>query len=135
MIQDQGNLAEAEAAVGSAWPPATPPSSTSTYTDVVAPIGGRVSRAMVTVGNLVQSGEMGGTVLTTIVSVDPMYAYFDVDDLTFLHVNQLVRDGKVKSAPNVLPPVMLGLADEDGYPARGPDRLRGQSGGPRHRHA
>ena len=87
-----------------------------TYTDIVAPIGGRVSRAMVTVGNLVQSGEMGGTVLTSIVSLDPMYAYFDMDDLTFLHVNRLIREGKIKSAPDVLPPLMLGLVNEDGFP-------------------
>ena len=71
-----------------------------------------------TVGNLVQSGETGGTVLTTIVSVDPMYAYFDVDDLTFLRVKQLVREGKSASPRTALPPVMLGLADEDGFPTR-----------------
>ena len=116
VILDQGNLAEAEAAVGSALAARDAASLNVTYTDVVAPIGGRVSRALVTVGNLVQSGEMGGTVLTSIVSLDPMYAYFDIDDLTFLRVNQLVREGKVKSAPNVLPPVMLGLVNEDGYP-------------------
>src|SRR5262249_9557300 len=54
------------------------------FTELRAPISGRISRAMVTVGNLVESGENGaGTLLTTIVSVDPIWAYFDVDDLTF----------------------------------------------------
>ena len=55
------------------------------YTKVTAPVGGRISRYLVTMGNLIQSGDQGGgTVLTTIVSVDPMYAYFDVDELTVL---------------------------------------------------
>jgi RND family efflux transporter MFP subunit len=89
------------------------------FTQVKAPIGGRVGRAMATVGNLIQSGEMGGTVLTSIVSVDPMWAYFDVDDLTFLRVSQLFREGKVKSANGTLPPVFLGLANEEGYPHEG----------------
>src|SRR5260370_36503067 len=48
------------------------------YTKVTAPVSGRVSRFVVTVGNLVQSGDQnGGTLLTTILSVDPMYAYYD----------------------------------------------------------
>src|SRR5262245_51793473 len=51
------------------------------YTKVIAPVSGRVSRYLVTQGNLIQSGQNGGgTVLTTIVSVDPIYAYFDVDE-------------------------------------------------------
>ena len=55
------------------------------YTKVTAPVGGRISRYIVTMGNLIQPGDQGGgTVLTTIVSVDPMYAYFDVDELTVL---------------------------------------------------
>src|SRR5205823_3327452 len=50
------------------------------YTKVKAPVSGRVSRYVVTEGNLVQSGDQaGGTLLTTIVSVDPIYVYFDVD--------------------------------------------------------
>ena len=89
------------------------------FTQVKAPVSGRVGRATATVGNLIQSGEMGGTILTTIVSVDPMWAYFDVDDLTFLRVNQLFREGKVQSSANTLPPVFLGLANEDGYPHAG----------------
>jgi multidrug efflux pump subunit AcrA (membrane-fusion protein) len=53
------------------------------YTKVTAPVSGRVSRYVVTVGNLIQSGDQGGgTLLTTIVSMDPMYAYFDVDEYT-----------------------------------------------------
>jgi RND family efflux transporter MFP subunit len=68
------------------------------YTKVTAPVSGRVSRYVVTVGNLIQSGDQnGGTLLTTIVSVDPMYAYFDVDEHTVLRVRQLIREGKATS--------------------------------------
>jgi RND family efflux transporter MFP subunit len=90
------------------------------WTKVIAPISGRVSRYKVTVGNLVQSGQNGGgTLLTTIVSVDPMYAYFDVDERTVLRVRQLIREGKAKSARETEWPVALGLATEEGFPHQG----------------
>jgi RND family efflux transporter MFP subunit len=90
------------------------------YTKVTAPIDGRVSRYVVTVGNLVQAGDQGGgTLLTTIVSVDPMYAYFDVDEYTALRVRQLVREGKSDSPRDGGYPVWLGLANEKGHPHRG----------------
>jgi RND family efflux transporter MFP subunit len=90
------------------------------YTKVTAPVSGRVSRYVVTVGNLIQSGDQGGgTLLTTIVSVDPMYAYFDVDERTVLRVRQLVREGKFDSPREVAMPVWLGLANEDGFPHAG----------------
>src|SRR5262249_10600645 len=72
------------------------------YAKVIAPVSGRVSRYIVTVGNLIQAGDQnGGTLLTTIVSVDPMWAYFDVDEYTVLRVRQMIRAGKVKSARDV----------------------------------
>jgi RND family efflux transporter MFP subunit len=91
------------------------------FTEVTAPISGRVSRYVITVGNMVQAGDQGagGTLLTTVVSVDPMYAYFDVDEYTVLRLNQLSRAGKVKSARAGDLPVWLGLANEDGYPHKG----------------
>jgi RND family efflux transporter MFP subunit len=90
------------------------------YTKVTAPISGRVSRYVVTVGNLVQSGDQGGgTLLTTIVSVDPMYVYFDVDEHTALRVRQLVREGKSDSPREGGFPVSLGLANEKGFPHQG----------------
>jgi RND family efflux transporter MFP subunit len=90
------------------------------YTKVLAPVSGRVSRYVVTVGNLIQSGDQnGGTLLTTVVSVDPMYAYFDVDEHTVLRVRQLIQQGKAKSARDVEVFVWLGLANEDGYPHKG----------------
>src|SRR5262245_17358615 len=90
------------------------------YTKVLAPISGRASRYVVTVGNLIQSGDQGGgTLLTTVVSVDSMYAYFDVDERTVLRVRQLIREGKAKSARDSERPVWLGLASEDGFPHHG----------------
>jgi RND family efflux transporter MFP subunit len=71
-------------------------------------------------GNLIQAGQSGGgTLLTTIVSVDPMYAYFDVDERTVLRVKQLIREGKANLPDEVEIPVWLGLANEDGYPHQG----------------
>lgn len=89
------------------------------FTKVKAEVNGRVGRALVTKGNLVQSGQTGGTLLTTLVSVDQMYAYFDVDERTVLRVRDLIRQGKAKSARDVPLPVFLGLANEKGYPHEG----------------
>jgi RND family efflux transporter MFP subunit len=90
------------------------------YSKVTAPVSGRVSRYVVTVGNLVQAGDQnGGTLLTTIVSVDPMYAYFDVDEHTVLRVRQLVREGKADPPREGGVPVWLGLANQDGFPHQG----------------
>jgi RND family efflux transporter MFP subunit len=90
------------------------------YTKVIAPVSGRVSRYVVTVGNLIQSGDQnGGTLLTTLVSVDPMYAYFDVDEYTALRVRQLAREGKSDSPRDGGYPVSLGLANEEGHPHQG----------------
>jgi RND family efflux transporter MFP subunit len=90
------------------------------YTKVVAPVSGRVSRYVVTVGNLIQSGDQGGgTLLTTIVSVDPMYAYFDVDEYTVLRVRRLIREGKARSARDSEIPVWLCLASDEDFPYKG----------------
>jgi RND family efflux transporter MFP subunit len=90
------------------------------YARIIAPVSGRVSRYAVTVGNLIQSGDQnGGTLLTTIVSVDPMYAYFDVDERTVLRIRQLIRAGKAGSAQETRWPVSLGLASEEGFPHEG----------------
>lgn len=90
------------------------------YTKIRAPVSGRISRYNVTVGNLIQSGDQGGgTLLTTIVSIDPIYAYFDVDENTFLRVIKLIREGRADSARNGGLPVGLALANEDGFPHQG----------------
>jgi RND family efflux transporter MFP subunit len=90
------------------------------YSRIIAPISGRVSRYVVTVGNLIQSGDQnGGTLLTTIVSVDPMYVYFDMDERTVLRMRQSIREGKAGSARETEWPVALGLATEEGFRHQG----------------
>lgn len=86
------------------------------FTKVTSPIDGRASRFNVTVGNLVIQDQ---TLLTTLVSVDPIYAYFDVDESTVLHMRELIRSGQVQSARKVEVPVWLSLANEGGFVHQG----------------
>jgi RND family efflux transporter MFP subunit len=81
---------------------------------VVAPISGRISYKYVTTGNVVTGGIGSGTLLTTIVSMDPMYANFDVDERTVQRIQQLIREGNLESNEEADIPVWLGLAAEDG---------------------
>jgi RND family efflux transporter MFP subunit len=80
---------------------------------VRAPISGRVGRAEVTVGNLVQAGPPAATLLTTIVSLDPIYVYFDSDEQAYL---KYVRSMRGRSGKQ---PVYVGLANESGFPHQG----------------
>jgi multidrug efflux system membrane fusion protein len=81
------------------------------FTHVRAPIDGRVSRAVITAGNLVNSND----VLPTVVSQDPIYVYFDVDEQTYLRYTALVKNSEGKDASWAF----VGLVDETGYPHRG----------------
>jgi RND family efflux transporter MFP subunit len=83
---------------------------------ISAPISGRISRREVTEGNLVIANE---TLLTTIVSIAPIYAYFDVDEPTVLRIRQMIREGRLAPREEVRPVVRLGLDIESGYPHRG----------------
>ena len=84
------------------------------FTEVHAPINGRISRALVTEGNLVSGGVSGAgaTLLTTLVSLDPLYLYGDADERAILKYLQLRREGKRVSARDELIPAEMGLADE-----------------------
>jgi membrane fusion protein, multidrug efflux system len=79
------------------------------WTEVRAPSGGLLSRRMVDPGNLIKADD---TVLTSIVSQDPMYVYFDVDEQNMLKVRHLLRDGKIKAKSEKEVPIMFGLSDE-----------------------
>src|SRR3981189_2665357 len=83
------------------------------FTHVVAPIGGRVSRRLVTVGNLVQgSDSASGTLLTSIVSLDPIHIYFDMDEATYQKNNRLYFEGKRPSSRENPNPVQVTLTGE-----------------------
>jgi multidrug efflux system membrane fusion protein len=89
------------------------------HTSIRAPIDGRVSRALVTVGNYISGLAGGATLLTTIVSVDPVYVYADMDENALLRFNSLSRSGHLATNPNGQVPVELQLGDESGFPHRG----------------
>lgn len=92
------------------------------FCTVTAPFAGRVGRAQVDVGNLVNAGG-GETLLTTLVNVDPMYVYFDVDERALLRYRRDRRKGE--SVDTAVPlkdlkiPVFVGLEEEEGYPHKG----------------
>ncbi len=89
------------------------------YTQVRAPIDGRVSRALFTTGNYVNGVAGNATILTTIVSVDPVYAYADVDENSLLKFNALAHSRKLEADHDGRVPVELQLADEQDFPHRG----------------
>ena len=87
-----------------------------TFTQIASPISGRISREQVTVGNLVQADS---TLLTNIVSIDPIYAYFNVDERAVLKYQQLIRQGKIADARSASVPVYLQLENEKSFPHEG----------------
>lgn len=111
-IADRG---EARAAIQSARGAVDRAALDLEFTRVMAPISGRIGRYLITEGNLVDSS----TLLTTLVSIDPIYVYFDADEGTVQHVRQLIREGKAHSARDSQVSVLLGLASETGYPHQG----------------
>lgn len=82
------------------------------FAHVMAPIAGRVSRHLVTPGNLVQGSDGASTLLTSIVSLDPIYIYFDVDEATYLRNNRLWFEGKRPSSRDTPNPVQVTLTGE-----------------------
>jgi RND family efflux transporter MFP subunit len=82
------------------------------FTHVLAPLTGRVSRHLVSVGNLVQGDTGASTLLTTIVSLDPIYIYFDMDEATYLKNNRLYFEGKRPSSRETANPVQVTLSGE-----------------------
>jgi len=83
------------------------------FTEVRSPIAGRVGRAMLTLGNLAQADQ---SVLTSVVSQDPVYVYFQPDEQAFLRYAELARKGERAKSAN---PVRVGLATDKGYPYTG----------------
>jgi RND family efflux transporter MFP subunit len=83
---------------------------------VQSPIDGQVSRYYLTLGNLVNQDQ---TQLTTVVSVDPMYVYFDVDETTLLRVRKAINEGSVTRYQQGEIPVFISLEGEDNFPHQG----------------
>ena len=89
------------------------------FTQVRAPISGRISRNLVSVGNLINGGTTQSTVLTTIVSLDPIYCYFEADERSYLKGMRQVRNGDQAHGRASKQPVYVGLADEANFPHQG----------------
>jgi RND family efflux transporter MFP subunit len=89
------------------------------YTEVRAPIDGRVSRALLTEGNYVSGSASSASLLTTVVSVNPVYVYADIDEDTLLKFNSLVESKKLGVTDGGRVPVELQLADESDFPHKG----------------
>ena len=108
---------EATAAVQAAKASAEKADLDVKFTDVLSPIDGFVGRNLLTLGNLVNQDV---TLLTTIVSEDPIYGYFDVDERTMLDIQELLRKGKIKTVKDGEYPVEYGLSNEgEEYPHKG----------------
>ena len=107
--QAAANLEAAKAAVESA-------ALDLSFTEVRAPISGLVGRAEITAGNLVAAGQ---TLLTTVVSIDPIYVSFDGDEQVYLKYVGMALRGERGSSRDTPNPVWAGLADEQGHPHEG----------------
>ena len=107
--QAAANVAAAEAAVDAA-------ALDLSFTQVRAPISGVVGRAEITAGNLVAAGQ---TLLTTVVSIDPIYVSFDGDEQVYLKYVGMALRGERESSRTAPNPVWVGLADEQGHPHEG----------------
>ncbi|MBU6179795.1 MAG: efflux RND transporter periplasmic adaptor subunit [Verrucomicrobia bacterium] len=108
-LQSQAVLEAASAALHSA-------AIEMEHTEVKAPISGRISRAITTTGNFVTAGT---TLLTTIVTVDPVYVYTDIDEQSLLRLQAIKREGNLYVDEKGRVPVEVQLANETDFPHRG----------------
>lgn len=93
------------------------------FSRLTAPIDGQVGRALITKGNLVQAGGGADSLLTSIVSLNPMYVYFPVNERSLLRFRKMNLPGNTAGGPTTVAdlkiPVGLGLLDETGFPHNG----------------
>lgn len=114
----KSTMAQAEANVGGAEAALEAAALNLEFTRVTSPIDGRASRAEVTRGNLVTGGTNGGTLLSSVVSLDPIYLYFDADEQSYLRYSKLAVKDKSNTHYSGAP-VQVGLANEEGFPHTG----------------
>ena len=112
----EGELRQAVADVRSAQASLTQAKLNLEFTRIESPIDGRIGLAMMRPGNLVAPGT---TLLATVVSLDPIYVYFEGDERTYLKYQDMARAGERPSSRDVQNPVRMGLANEVGYPHQG----------------
>ena len=86
------------------------------FTQITSPISGRISRRMIDPGNLIKADD---TLLVTVMSLNPIYAYFDIDERSILKIERLIREGKVQSPRDAQYHVQFSLADEDTFTRTG----------------
>jgi RND family efflux transporter MFP subunit len=89
------------------------------FTQIRAPISGRISDARVTEGNLVTGGTEDATLLTTIVALDPIYCDIEVDERSALKYREMHKSGERESALFVKIPAEMALVNQEGWPHRG----------------
>ncbi len=114
--QYKASVAEAEARVKAQEKSLEVYKLNKDFTQVISPIDGQVSRYYLTLGNLVNQDQ---TLLTTVLSLDPIYAYFDMDDRTLIQIRMAINQGKIKPQSSGVFPVYLQVEGEDDYPHRG----------------
>ena len=112
----RGELRQAEADVQAARAQEQQSALNVEFTRIRAPIAGYVSSAAVRPGNLVSAGS---TLLTTLVSIDPVYVEFEGDERMYLKYQDMSRSGERRSSRDARNPVRVGLANEQGYPHEG----------------
>jgi multidrug efflux system membrane fusion protein len=114
--QRRAAVAQAEAALRAARADVDVARLEFEFTEVRAPISGRAGHARVTAGNLAQAN---ATLLTTLVSLDPVHVYFEGDERTWLRYGEAARNGGTPGPREGRTPVRVGVATDDGYPYRG----------------
>lgn len=112
-------VAAAEAAIATAQAAVRSAELDLNYCRIEAPITGRISRRMATEGNLISGGSLGASMLTTIVSIDPIHADFDANEQALMKYVRLDLENKRASSRDVKTPVYMAVVDEEGFPHKG----------------
>jgi len=114
--QRRGEILQAQADLKAAQARARQAALSVEFARIQAPISGRIGSAMIKPGNLVQAGQ---SLLTTLVSIDPVYVAFEGDEQVYLRYQNLARDGLRPSSRDTRNPVRVGLSNDEGYPLTG----------------
>ena len=114
--QRRGELQQAQADLSAMQAAVTQAQLNLSFTQITSPINGRIGAALVKPGNLVSPGT---SLLSTVVSMDPIYVSFEGDEQVYLKYQTLSQNGQRQSSRDARNPVQVGLADETGYPHKG----------------